>query len=54
MPLAATTETLIGPIRVGAVVNSFVFGVCLLQYFEYFASGYKDDWKLVFVQHSDI
>ncbi|KAI5124896.1 hypothetical protein M0805_007324 [Coniferiporia weirii] len=42
-----STTSLIGPLLIGAVVNAFVFGICVLQYIEYFASGYKDDWKLV-------
>ena len=37
----------VGPLLIGTVVNAFVFGVCFLQFLDYFAAGYKDDWKLV-------
>ncbi|KAL5527218.1 hypothetical protein ACEPAG_6009 [Sanghuangporus baumii] len=37
----------VGPLLIGTVVNAFVFGICFLQFLDYFAAGYKDDWKLV-------
>ncbi|THH08635.1 hypothetical protein EW145_g2555 [Phellinidium pouzarii] len=42
-----STTSLVGPLVIGTVVNAFVFGICVLQYIDYFSSGYKDDWKLL-------
>lgn len=45
--LAVNYNLVVGPLLIGTVVNAFVFGICFLQLFEYFQSGYKDNWKLV-------
>ncbi|THH12997.1 hypothetical protein EW146_g7169 [Bondarzewia mesenterica] len=34
-----------GPLVLASMLNYLVYGICIMQFYEYYASGYKDDLK---------
>lgn len=45
--LADNARSALGPILVGVTTNAFISGICMVQYYEYFTSGYRDSWMLL-------
>ena len=47
--MSASAESSLGPIFVGSMLNTLLFGMCLVQYFNYIMSGYDDTIRVRFV-----
>ncbi|KAK0204107.1 hypothetical protein DFS33DRAFT_1384364 [Desarmillaria ectypa] len=45
--LADNVRSALGPILAGVTTNAFIFGICTVQYYEYFTSGFRDSWILL-------
>ncbi len=45
--LADNVRNALGPILAGVTTNAFIFGICTVQYYEYFTSGIRDSWILL-------
>ncbi|SJL12979.1 uncharacterized protein ARMOST_16414 [Armillaria ostoyae] len=45
--LADNVRSALGPILAGVTTNAFIFGICTVQYYEYFTSGIRDSWILL-------
>ncbi|KAK0482241.1 hypothetical protein IW261DRAFT_1561951 [Armillaria novae-zelandiae] len=45
--LADNVRSALGPILAGVTANAFIFGICTVQYYEYFTSGIRDSWILL-------
>ena len=43
MPTSDVTPTnVLGPLLAGVLINTLAYGVCLIQFFEYYTAGFKD------------
>lgn len=45
MALGLNLSLVLGPLVIASMINTFVYGICIMQLYEYFFAGFHDGWK---------
>lgn len=49
MSLGLNLSLVLGPLVIASMINTFVYGICVMQFYEYFFARFHDGWKTTFV-----
>lgn len=52
MALGVNLSLVLGPLVIASMINTFVYGICVMQFYEYFFARFHDGWKTTFVPFS--
>ncbi|EIM80112.1 uncharacterized protein STEHIDRAFT_126107 [Stereum hirsutum FP-91666 SS1] len=45
MALGVNLSLVLGPLVIASMINTFVYGICVMQFYEYFFARFHDGWK---------
>jgi len=49
--MASVPSVVLGPLAAGVLLNTLVYGICLLQFFKYYTGGFNRDCRLTRLAH---